>query len=649
MRRVAFGAVAVLVALATLAGPDAAFADGARRTPSRCDYTCVFVLERGRYETVKLPFDRHQDFVRANDRGDIIGGYTPDNPPNDLVDYRGYFRDRRGGITLVDVPGAVATLPLDVNNGRQIVGAFSDTPDDVRRGFLRDRRGRYRAIHPPGAVQSQAFGINDRGDVVGEYLDTGGVYHAYLWRHGRFTTLDVPGAAATSANDINDRGQIVGISIDEAGGLHGFQLDDGRYATFDPPFGQQYLFPPAINNRGRIVGTAFTTGGDQQLLESHGFLLRDGVGGAFTRIDVPGAENSGAFSISDRGRIVGLYGPGPATETMPDAMQMVGRTPDTKTPRSPVPGFVADHGRYRTIEAADPDVQLFPGDITNGGEIVGEYLTPTRELGFRRDTRGRITTISLPGTASTQVDKTNRRGQIVGCYSTTSPFLPAGPGTRGYVLHRGRLTRIDVPGAVSTVAHGINDHGHVAGEYLDKAGVSHGYLWRHGRFTTIDVPGADGTQLTAINDRGEIVGIYSDTSGAIHGFLWRDGAHTTIDAPGATVTVPFDINDRGQIVVAATSPTADDDFAGARGFVLRAGAGGPFEEVRFPGAPRTLATGIDDHGRIVGIYENPNPTPAGAHDRTEQIVDPMDMRKPQVSDLGLDHAPPTGFEPASPP
>jgi hypothetical protein len=40
--------------------------------------------------------------------------------------------------------------------------------------------------------------------------------------------------------------------------------------------------------------------------------------------------------------------------------------------------------------------------------------------------------------------------------------------------------------------------------------------------------------------------------------------------------------------------------------VLRDGIEGPFTEVRFPGAPRTIATGIDDRGRTVGVYENPD-------------------------------------------
>ena len=290
------------------------------------------------------------------------------------------------------------------------------------------------------------------------------------------------------------------------------------------------------------------------------------------------------------------------------------------TPRSQFPAFVADRGRYRSFEAPDPDVQLGPSGITNRGEIVGEYITPTREIGFRRDTGGRIATIDLPGTASTQVDKINDRDQIVGSYSKTSPFLPAGPGTRGYLLHRGKVARIDVPGAVSTVPHGINDSGHIVGVYEDTAGVDHGFRWAHGRFTTFDAPGAVHTEALDINDRGHVVGIYNGGDGRIHGFMLRDGVYTTIDAPGATQTLPSAINDRGQVVVSSLAPTADDPFAGARGFVLREGVGGQFEEVRFPGAPRTIATGIDDRGRIVGIYENPNFEP----DRLGARVQPAD-------------------------
>jgi probable HAF family extracellular repeat protein len=309
---------------------------GTTRDSTPCLGNCVFVLERGRFEAIELPFrDNHQDFVRFNNRGDMVGAYVPDNPPNDLVAYRGYHRDRRGRITLVDVPGAIATFPYDINDRGQIVGASSDTPADERKGFLRDRHGRYRTVHPPRADQSQAFAINDRGHVVGEYNDERGVYHGFLRANGRFVDLDVPGAAATSATGLNDRGDIVGIWLDADGGFHGFLRDrHGRYQTFDPPFGQPLLFPPAINNRGQIVGAAFTLAPDGQLTEAHGYLLRHGVDGPAARIDFPGADLTGAFDISDRGTILGLYGPyGPPPNTADAMPEPLAAEIDTASPR----------------------------------------------------------------------------------------------------------------------------------------------------------------------------------------------------------------------------------------------------------------------------------------------------------------------------
>jgi hypothetical protein len=81
------------------------------------------------------------------------------------------------------------------------------------------------------------------------------------------------------------------------------------------------------------------------------------------------------------------------------------------SPRSVLPGFILDRGRYTAFETADPSVRLGPPGINDRGEIAGEFLTPTRESGFVRDKRGRISRIDFPGAAGTQVDKINNRGQ----------------------------------------------------------------------------------------------------------------------------------------------------------------------------------------------------------------------------------------------
>jgi hypothetical protein len=52
-------------------------------------------------------------------------------------------------------------------------------------------------------------------------------------------------------------------------------------------------------------------------------------------------------------------------------------------------------------------------------------------------------------------------------------------------------------------------------------------------------------------------------------------------------------------------PTLTDaaTLAGARGFLLGKGVNGPPTPITFPGAPRTLATGVNDRGQITGAHE----------------------------------------------
>jgi hypothetical protein len=81
--------------------------------------------------------------------------------------------------------------------------------------------------------------------VVGEYQTPDGKFHGFCWERGRFATIDMPGAPLTSLIDINNRGQIVGFT------LTGVPVE--------------------------------------QLRGARGFVLRRGVNGRFTPIDVPGA------------------------------------------------------------------------------------------------------------------------------------------------------------------------------------------------------------------------------------------------------------------------------------------------------------------------------------------------------------------------
>lgn len=275
--------------------------------------------------------------------------------------------------------------------------------------------------------------------------------------------------------------------------------------------------------------------------------------------------------------------------------------------RDPFVGFVLDQGRIERIDLPGNGNFTVLDGINNRGEITGKYPDADKPgyHGLLLDRYRKPTRIDYPGAAATYANKSNDRGSIVGAANPSAPTIGT-PGTVGYVLQHGKFTQIRVPGAVETQAFGINNRGQVVGEYQDQGGVYHGYRWQNGQFTTFDGPDGTGASITDVNDRGDMVGVYAPAAGAVRGFVFHDGRYTTFAAGGLPLTFPFDINNRGQIA----GTTGNADLTEAHGFLLATGAGGPVTPIDIPGAPNTTAYGLDDHGRIVGIYDNPDPTPS---------------------------------------
>ena len=293
------------------------------------------------------------------------------------------------------------------------------------------------------------------------------------------------------------------------------------------------------------------------------------------------------------------------------AMTMTGASATSPVPRSPVPVFVLDKGRFTAFDVPGGP-SYFGVDITNAGQIAGTYNPGDAQRGFLRDKRGKFTWIDVPGAGTTLVLGINDHGQLVG---NSCAVVPCTTGTRrGFLRDRsGRYTTIHVPGAVDTQTFSINNRGQIVGDYLDAAGRFHGYRWDKGRFTTFDGPaGAGGASLTDINDRGEMVGSFLDPTdpGTMDGFLLSKGIYSTFDAPDAPFTLAFGINNWGRIV-GFTTTTELPINGEIHGFTLRRGGVGPFIRIDFPGAPQTAATGINDRDRIVGVYANPAAPPGG--------------------------------------
>jgi probable HAF family extracellular repeat protein len=274
---------------------------------------------------------------------------------------------------------------------------------------------------------------------------------------------------------------------------------------------------------------------------------------------------------------------------------------------------------------------------------------------------------TLGGTSSFALD-INDRGVTVGRSDT------ADGSTHAFRKRPGRPMR-DLNGSfVQSVAVAVNDRGVVVGQGWVTDTEAHVVVWdRRGRPHDLgtgepadinddglvvgtrggdpvvwdtatgevevlpDPPNPEGRTLyqvipTAINDAGAIVGeVWFDFAIIRDGVLWAAGSHEPVllPRPGARGTSgrwwasPGDINEDGTIAGWATTATS------AYGAVVwRAGTHEPVD-ITPPGADSAVASGINDHGQVVGSLATS--TGPGRAFRW----DPETGRAVDLGDLGL--------------
>jgi probable HAF family extracellular repeat protein len=116
----------------------------------------------------------------------------------------------------------------------------------------------------PGDDYSVANKVNNRGEVVGISARRVGSENfrnrAFLYRNGRLTALGTLDGVGSAAFNLNDNGDVVGMTYRADGRYVPFLYTGGQMTNLEALTGVSgvwQLTPAAINNAGKIVGSAY--------------------------------------------------------------------------------------------------------------------------------------------------------------------------------------------------------------------------------------------------------------------------------------------------------------------------------------------------------------------------------------------------------
>jgi len=138
-----------------------------------------------------------------NNHNDVVGEYT------DAGDVVRAFVRFEGTFIALDFPDATRASVRGVNDARVSVG-YVEAADGSRRCFVRAADGAITMLDYPGAIATMCGDINNAGVIVGAWMSPDRRFHGFIWRDGAFRTFDVTDAQDTLALGVNDAGDIVG-------------------------------------------------------------------------------------------------------------------------------------------------------------------------------------------------------------------------------------------------------------------------------------------------------------------------------------------------------------------------------------------------------------------------------------------------------
>ena len=274
-----------------------------------------------------------------------------------------------------------------------------------------------------------------------------------------YQTFTVPGAVTLSVESINDSGTVSGYYTDASGDTTSLiRASNGTITTYADPkdtSSPSYTQGGQINKSGLVAGEYFNTAA----ITYEGFVYKSSTG-TFSSYQVPGEPqytSTALNGINDKGNLCGFVFP---------------------PPYSVLSAFVEISGAV-TIFSVNGAATTSCYALNDTGTAVGYYADSAGVYhGWMRTSTGTITTIDVPGAA------------------TTPGTAPCGTAS-----------------VAGTVVLGINSAGYVSGHYWDTSYNEHGFIETPtGSFIHINAPGAYQTSGGGLNDHVVLVGHYLDSS-----------------------------------------------------------------------------------------------------------------------------------------
>jgi len=188
-------------------------------------------MSGGTFTEYDIPGALSTNVLGINDAAGFAGTFS-------LTGINGIFQafvSVGGTITSFSFPGALSSFAYGINNSKQLVVGYYIDRSGIPHGYYRDANGvLHFPIDPPGSVGTVLFGVNERNWVVGRYADSSGVTHGLFFvPPNQFFTFDYPGTTFTSLGGINTQGLICGRYVDASGIAHGLLARAGSIPSAD--------------------------------------------------------------------------------------------------------------------------------------------------------------------------------------------------------------------------------------------------------------------------------------------------------------------------------------------------------------------------------------------------------------------------------